>query len=152
MRIRIVNGFIAGLAAALFCSTAAQAHHNPASHYLLDKVITVQGVVTKWQLINPHARIYFDVTSADGKVESWMAEGNAAGILKRRGFGKETLKAGDKITITGSPSREGKNMLDWTLIKLPDGTELRGGNTVAGENERQLDDIEKRRRQQTKTP
>src|SRR5437868_10055846 len=99
--------------AGLMGSAAAVAHHNPASHYLLDQTITVQGVVTKWQLINPHARVYFDVKKADGKVESWVAEGNAAGILKRRGFTKDTLKAGDAIKITGSPSREGKNMLDW---------------------------------------
>jgi hypothetical protein len=140
------------IAAGLIWSAAAVSHHNPASHYLLDKTITVKGVVTKWQLINPHARIYFDVKTPDGKVEAWMAEGNAAGILKRRGFTKDTLKAGDAITITGSPSRDGKNMLDWTLITLADGTELRGGNTVAGENERQLDDIEKRRRQAQEKP
>jgi hypothetical protein len=144
--------WVVAFAAAMLCSLAVRAHHNPASHYLLDKTVTVQGVVTKWQLINPHARVYFDVTGTDGKVQSWMAEGNAAGILKRRGFTKDTLKAGDQIKISGSPSREGKNMLDWTLITLADGTELRGGNTVAGENERQLDDIEKRRRQQTKSP
>lgn len=143
----IKDRFIAAFAAALLCSIVAEAHHNPAAHYLVDKVITVKGVVTKWQLINPHARIYFDVTE-DGKLEHWMAEGNAASILKRRGFDRDTLKPGTKITISGSPSREGRNMLDWTLIVLEDGTELRGGNTAAGEAERQLEDIEKRRRQQ----
>lgn len=141
----MTNRFVAVLATAALWSVSAQSHHNPASHYLLDKTITVQGVVTKWQLINPHARIYFDVTTKEGKVESWMAEGNAAGILKRRGFTKDTLKPGDAIKISGSPSRDGKNMLDWSLITLADGTELRGGNTVAAENERQLDDLERRR-------
>lgn len=146
---RSKDGFIiATLAGALFCAIVAQAHHNPAAHYLVDQVITVKGVVRKWQLINPHARIYFDVTK-DGKAELWMAEGNAASILKRRGFDWDTLKPGTRITITGSPSREGKNALDWTLIVLEDGTELRGGNTKADEAERQLEDIEKRRQQQT---
>ncbi len=38
--------------------------------------------------------------------------------------------------------------MDWKLIVLEDGTELHGGNTVAAERERQLDELEKRRRKQ----
>lgn len=126
--------------------STALAHHNPASHYLLDKTITVTGVVTKFRLINPHARIYFDVTSDDEKTEAWLAEGNAAAILKRRGWTNDSLKAGARISISGSPARDGGNKLDWRWIVLEDGTELRGGNTVAAERERQIDELDSRRK------
>ena len=121
------------------------AHHNPASHYLITEMITVEGVVTEFRLINPHARIYFDVTSADGEVESWFAEGNAAGVLKRRGWSKETLKPGTFIRISGYPARDGGPKLDWKLIELADGTQLRGGNTVGVEKDYLLEDIDQRR-------
>jgi len=136
--------FIVGI----LCSASAYAHHNAASHYLLDQSITVQGVVTEFRLINPHVRIYFDVTTKTGEVERWLAEGNAAAILKRRGWTKDTLKTGDLITITGRPARDGGHKLDWALIVLADGTELRGGNTVAAEREKQLEEFEERRRRE----
>lgn len=125
----------------------AMAHHNPASHYLIKDLVTVEGVVTEFRLINPHSRIYFDVTTPEGEVQSWFAEGNAAGILKRRGWNKDTLKPGDAISISGYPARNGVHALDWKLIVLADGTELRGGNTVGVERDMLLDDIDKRREQ-----
>ena len=135
-------------AAALLWLPSAMAHHNPASHYLLDETITVTGVVTNFRLINPHARIYFEVTVTDGKTEAWLAEGNAAAILRRRGWTKDSLQPGNVITITGSPARDGGNKIDWRSIVLADGTELRGGNTVAAERERQIDELESRRARQ----
>ena len=131
--------------AALFLAPA-YSHHSPESHYLVDRLITVTGVVTKFRLINPHARIYFDVTTAEAEVQHWFAEGNASAILRRRGWSKDTLKPGDVIEITGNPARDGGHKMDWKLIVMEDGTEYRGGNTVGSERDRLLDDIEKRRR------
>lgn len=136
------------LLASLLCSPAIWSHHSPASHYHMDKSITVTGVVTKFRLINPHARIYFDVTTESGEVQKWLGEGNASAILKRRGWTRKTLQAGDIITISGNPAKDGGHKMDWKLIVLEDGTELHGGNTVAAERERQLDELEKRRRKQ----
>jgi hypothetical protein len=124
------------------CTLPVYAHHNPASHYDLDKSITVEGKVTEFRLINPHARIYFEVTTPDGDVQSWLAEGNASSILKRRGWQDDSLKNGDVIKISGNPARDGGPKLDWKLIVLPDGTEMHGGNTVAAERERQLDALD----------
>ena len=59
----MINRLAVLLIAGLLCSLPAYSHHGPASHYDLDKVITVKGAVTKFKLINPHARIYFDVTT-----------------------------------------------------------------------------------------
>ncbi|MFT7461151.1 MAG: hypothetical protein ACI909_003847 [Planctomycetota bacterium] len=134
------------LIAGLLCSLPTYSHHGPASHYDLDKSITVEGVVSEFRLINPHARIYFNVTTENGEVKQWLAEGNASAILKRRGWKRDTLKPGDSIKISGNPAKDGGNKMDWKLIVLEDGTELYGGNTVAEERERQLDELEKRRR------
>ena len=133
----------------LYYCAPAYSHHSPESHYLVDELITVTGVVTRFRLINPHARIYFDVTTADGEVQAWFAEGNASAILRRRGWSNDMLKPGDIIEITGNPARDGGHKMDWKLIVTEDGTEYRGGNTVGSERDRLLDDIEKRRRERS---
>ncbi len=122
------------------------AHHNAASHYLLDQKISVTGVVTEFRLINPHARIYFDVKNDDGEIQKWLGEGNASSVLRRRGWTDDHLKPGDVITISGAPARDGGHKIDWELIVLEDGTELRGGNTKAGELEQQLRELDERPR------
>jgi hypothetical protein len=122
------------------------AHHNAASHYLLDQKITVKGVVTEFRLINPHVRIYFDVKTDDGEIQKWLGEGNASSVLRRRGWTDDHLKPGDFITISGAPARDGGHKIDWELIVLEDGTELRGGNTKAGELEQQLRELDERPR------
>ena len=132
----------------LLISVPVHSHHSPESHYVVSELITVTGVVTKFRLINPHARIYFDVTAADGEVQHWFAEGNASAILRRRGWDKDTLQPGDVIEITGNPARDGGHKMDWKLIVTEDGTEYRGGNTVGSERDRLLEDIEKRRQAQ----
>ena len=142
------NRLTAALLIGLLYAMPTHSHHSPESHYLINELITVTGVVTKFRLINPHARIYFDVTDVDGEVQYWFAEGNASAILRRRGWNKDTLNPGDIIKITGNPARDGGYKMDWKLIVTEDGTEYRGGNTFGSEHDRLLEDIEKRRRAQ----
>jgi hypothetical protein len=142
--------FILLAAAMLLTPAVVIAHHNAASHYLLDQKITVTGVVTEFRLINPHVRIYFDVKTDDGEVQKWLGEGNASSVLRRRGWTDDHLKPGDVITISGSPARDGGHKIDWESIVLEDGTELRGGNTKAGELEQQLRELDKRPRRPEK--
>jgi hypothetical protein len=142
----IVQRILLTVVAAALIPAAVIAHHNAASHYLLDQKITVKGVVTEFRLINPHARIYFDVTSEEGELQKWLGEGNASSVLRRQGWTDEHLTPGDIIAISGSPARDGSHKIDWERIVLENGTELRGGNTKAGEREQQLRDLDKRPR------
>ena len=97
-------------------------------------------------MMNPHARIYFDVTTESGDIENWMAEGDAAAVLLRRGWTGDEILPGDFIKITGNPSRDGSPIIEWRSIILPDGTEILGGNAVPVERERAMEELEKRRR------
>ena len=146
----IVKRIISIAAAILSLPAAVIAHHNAASHYLVDQLITVKGVVTEFRLINPHARIYFDVTDDEGEVQKWLGEGNASSVLRRRGWTDDHLKPGDVITISGSPARDGGHKIDWESIVLEDGTELRGGNSKGSELEQQLRELDKRDRRPEK--
>lgn len=137
---------LTGCVALLLAPALSNAHHGAASHYLLDREVTVTGVVKEFRLINPHARIYLNVTDEDGKTVTWLAEGNAAAVLKRRGWTTDKIPAGTVVTITGAPARDGGPKIDWVSIVLEDGTELRGGNTKEDQFRRQLEELDKRRR------
>jgi len=143
----MLERFIISFVTVILWMGSANAHHNAAARYLPDELVTVEGVVSEFRLISPHARIYIDVAASTGDVEPWLAEGRAAGILKRVGWTADTLKKGDFIKITGHPARDGSNAMDWTLIILEDGTVLRGGNPDAEERERRLRELDKRRQQ-----
>ena len=118
---------------ALLVSIPALAHHNPAAHYLVDERMQITGVVTEFRAVNPHARIYFNAINAEGAQEAWMAEGDSIITLRRAGWTDDQLKPGDRIRILGRPSRTGSNLVEWTFITLPNGTEVGGGNGQQGE-------------------
>jgi hypothetical protein len=111
------------LAAGVIPAVHVAAHHSPAMLYDLSKEITVTGVVTDYQLGNPHMRIYFDVTN-NGSVEKWLAEGGSRTQLLRVGWTGEELKAGDKVTVRGHPPRDAsQHLIHMEYLTLPDGTE-----------------------------
>jgi len=100
----------------------AQAHHNPAMLYDLSQEITVTGVVTEFNMGNPHIRIYFDVDN-DGTTEQWLAEGGSRTVLLRKGWTGAEFKPGDTVTVRGHPTRDGSNVVHMEYALLPDGTE-----------------------------
>ncbi|GIT14938.1 MAG: hypothetical protein CM1200mP36_06940 [Gammaproteobacteria bacterium] len=51
----------------------------------------------------------------------WMAEGDAMVALRRSGWTADQLTPGDRIEITGKPSRSGANMIGWNTLQLADG-------------------------------
>jgi hypothetical protein len=110
------------LAITLVPLTHVGAHHSPAMLYDLSREITVVGVVTEYQLGNPHMRIYLDVDN-DGTTEKWLAEGGSRTQLLRVGWTGDEVAAGDEVTVRGHPSRDGSNLVHMEYLTLPDGTE-----------------------------
>ncbi len=98
------------------------AHHSPAMLYDLSREITVVGVVTEYQLGNPHMRIYLDVDK-NGKTEKWLAEGGSRTQLMRVGWTGTEVAPGDKVTVRGHPARDGSTLIHMEYLTLPDGTE-----------------------------
>jgi len=110
--------------AALLGGGAVSAHHSFAVFFDDTRTIAITGSVTDFRFSNPHAIISLDVKNKDGMMEPWKAETNAVTLLKRRGWTKDSLKAGDVITVDGWPSRDGANYMRMRTIKKADGTVL----------------------------
>ncbi|MDP9053084.1 MAG: DUF6152 family protein [Acidobacteriota bacterium] len=99
------------------------AHHGDAGRYE-DNIVVMKGVVVEAQLITPHSVIVFDVTDDAGKVVRWQAEmGPRSQMIKEFGWTPTTLKAGDRITLTGRKVKSGDpymNLTDRANIVMTD--------------------------------
>ena len=102
--------------------------------YQEDKLVTLKGTVTEWIWSNPHCGILLDVTDEQGNVAHWGAEMGNPHMLSSAGFNKDLLKPGDKVTITGHPSRSGAPRVEFKNMVLSDGrTFTMGGVKGNGE-------------------
>lgn len=104
------------------------AHHGDAGRYE-DNLTILTGTVVELQLVDPHSIIVFDVTDESGKQVRWQAELNGkAGLAKGFGWTVNTVKPGDKITLTGRRVKSGApymNLTDRANIVMTDsGKEL----------------------------
>ena len=101
----------------------ALAHHGGAE-YDLAKTVEFKGKLTKVDLINPHAWIYFDVSDNDGKVSHHRCEMRSVNVLRRSGWTKELFPVGQQITIEASPNRTDPASCYLQSILLADGTRM----------------------------
>ena len=105
------------------------AHHSFAAEYDATKPITVSGTVTKVEWMNPHGRFYVDVKETDGKITHWNFELGAIPVLLKQGWRKDSLKAGDQVTVEGSRAKDGSMTANARSVKLPDGRRVFAGSS-----------------------
>jgi hypothetical protein len=84
------------------------AHHSFAADYNESQTVSVEGTLTAFLYRNPHAFVEMESTDANGATTKWIAEWFGAGRLARIGVNADTLKPGDRITLTGAPHRDSK--------------------------------------------
>jgi len=106
---------------------ALMAHHSGAGLYDRDHPVTVSGIVTEFVFINPHVQIHFDVKDPKGGVQNWTALSAAPQRVYRAGWTKDTLKPGDRIEVTGAPSKDDKRILSIRRMVGPGGKVLSEG-------------------------
>lgn len=102
------KAFLVGLLlAAVAPPTISYAHHSFAAFFTSDRTVKVTGRVTSFRFQNPHGTIALEVRGPDGSVQEWRAETNAPAVLQRRGWNRNTIRAGDVITIEVGPHAMG---------------------------------------------
>jgi hypothetical protein len=95
----------AGASALAFWTMTAAAHHS-AAQFDFSKRVTIEGVVKKFNVQNPHTAAVVEVTDDKG-TRDVEYEGHSASNFYRAGYTRDMVKAGDKIAILIAPRHDG---------------------------------------------
>ena len=121
-------------AAALAFTLPLVAHHAVSAEFNSDKMVTLKGVVSKVDWVNPHIFVYFDVKDESGKVTTWRLQSLPPLFFKGSGLTKAKLLDGTEATITAYPAKDGTDDFGFLLkLSYPDGHFYNlGGGTAPG--------------------
>lgn len=102
----------------------AQAHHS-LGMFEDSKTLTLEGTVTHYEWVNPHAEIFVDIADTSGTESEWKIEGGSLGMMIRGGWRADTLMLGDKVTLVVHPPRnDAKNLAQLVTVTVADGRTL----------------------------
>jgi hypothetical protein len=111
------------LALTLALTGPLSAHHSAAG---IDRTRTavVRGTVKEFRWANPHSWIDLEVRNDKGVVQTWSIEMTSPAFLIRAGWKSTTLKAGDEVSVTVRPFRNGDPGGLFVSVTLPGGSVL----------------------------
>jgi Family of unknown function (DUF6152) len=124
MRTKALSTGVVGMLVALaglLGAAGSNAHHSFSMFDQAQEVV-LTGVVREFQWTNPHTWIELDVTTADGAVQGWSLESGSTNALKRQGWSRSSVKAGDRVRVVINPLRSGEKGGALLGIVLADGT------------------------------
>ena len=104
-----VRGAVLGIL--LLCVSAPIYGHHSSAMFDPRKTITIEGTVTEMAWANPHSVFFFDAKETGVKnstMKNWSIVAPRPVALESIGWKRNTIKVGDKITVTGNPRRDGK--------------------------------------------
>ena len=115
---------LAGAIALIASVMPLSAHHSFAAEFDGSKTVTLTGVVTKVEWMNPHTYFYVDVKDAEtGKVTNWACEMGSPNGLTRQGWTRNTLHVGMIVSMNGTLAKDGSNRANARDV-LVDGKKL----------------------------
>ena len=125
----------------ILAAAGASAHHAFSPVYDGKRTITVDGVVTQFRFVNPHAMMLMEVKDKTGKVETWNVEFAGRLNLEEAGWNAQTIKPGEHVKVTGNPAWQSAQRMAFVKLVRADGTQLEPGRA------QRLSAIEEERRQ-----
>ena len=121
----IVLSLCVGLLAA---AMPVLAHHAISAEFDSTKPIKFEGVVKTVDWMNPH--IYVNIEAKEnGKTIVYSVEGGPPNSLFRNGWRPDSLKVGDKVSVSGIRAKKAdSNRVGTARITMPDGRVFAQGN------------------------
>jgi hypothetical protein len=106
MKMKRLMGAVFALAVvlALFAGPVS-AHHSFAATYLEDQTQKIDGKIVQFLLRNPHSFLHVEAPDEKGVMHVWTIEWGGGGVLSSQGVTRDSLKAGDRVVVTGQPGR-----------------------------------------------
>ncbi|HEV3331383.1 MAG TPA: DUF6152 family protein [Bryobacteraceae bacterium] len=119
MRFRSLSWLIIAFGAAL-AVTPAVAHHSFSAEYDSKKAVTLKGIVTKVDWMNPHVYFFIDVTDESGSITNWALEMGPPNGLQRSGWTRNTMKVGDEVIVQGTLAKDGSKQANARSVTMAD--------------------------------
>ena len=105
-------------------------HHSVSGQYDASRPLTLTGVISKVDWINPHIYLHLDVREKDGAVTTWTLSTLPTAMMRRAGLTKESLQGqpGEVVTINAIAARDETKNLGWiSKITYADGHHVQLG-------------------------
>jgi uncharacterized protein DUF6152 len=115
------------------CALPALAHHSFAM-FDHEKTQTISGTVKEFEWTNPHAWIHIVAADEKGAPTDWSFEMGSVGQIAAQGWKSDTIKPGDKITVTMHPLKDGSHGGQYMNATLADGRSMRNAQDGANNN------------------
>jgi hypothetical protein len=116
MRTHLTAAIAAGLL--LAGSGSALAHHPFSAEYDSSKPARLEGRVTKVDWGNPHSFLTVKGRADNGKEDTFKVELGSRHALEQKGWKRNTVKAGDAVTITGWYSRRDRDHINAQGVRI----------------------------------
>jgi len=105
-------------------TSIALGHHAAQVTYHMDRIIEVEGEITRLVWRNPHVRFTMAVTNEAGDAEQWDVESIPVTRLTRVGVSQDLVEVGETVRVAGYPSRHGTNDVYAINLLLEDQREV----------------------------
>ena len=112
------------VAAVVLASASPVAHHAFSAEFDVNKPLTLEGKLIRWEMINPHSWFHIEVTEEDGTVVPWQVEGGSPNELIRNGVTQNSVEVGTVLTIEGYLAKDGTEKAVGRNFVLADGSRL----------------------------
>jgi hypothetical protein len=96
------------------------AHHNFLAEFDPEQPVQVTGTVIRMALTNPHARLYIEAEDENGELVQWDFELASVSALFRRGWRRDSLEAGDTVTVHADRARNAPHVANARFVSLLD--------------------------------
>jgi hypothetical protein len=109
-------------------SSSAVAHHSATATYVHGQVVKIEGTLKEFVWRNPHSFMKVEAPDDKGEKQIWTIEGAAPQQLAESGLTASTLRAGDKVIVTGYPGRiaDDHRLLLQMIERTSDGFKYQG--------------------------
>jgi hypothetical protein len=119
---RGLHRWLWAMVATLVCALPGMAHHSFAAEFDANKTVTIRGVVSKVDWVNPHIFIYVDVKDANGKTTTWALQSLPPLFFRGSGLTKDVLMNKQEVTVTANPAKDGTQAYGFmTKLSYADG-------------------------------
>ena len=118
----------------LLTVTPLVAHHSFSAEYDSKKAVTLKGIVTKVDWMNPHVYFFLDVTDDSGNITNWALEMGPPNGLQRSGWTRNTMKVGDEVIVQGTLAKDGSKQANARSVTMANTGKKLGAATSESNN------------------